>query len=43
VLADELRVRTYALARASQIRPIKANPAKKLIGKLRGLRPKRAA
>ena len=43
VLADELRARTYALASASQIRPIKANPAKKLIGKLRGLRPKRAA
>ena len=43
VLADELRARTYALASASQIRPIKANPARKLIGKLRGLRPKRAA
>ena len=36
VLADELRARTYALASAGLTRPVKANPAKKLIGKLRG-------
>jgi putative hemolysin len=40
-LADELRARTYALAKDG--RPAKANPAQMLIGKLRGLRPKRAA
>jgi putative hemolysin len=44
VLADELRARTCALAKGGLIRPAKkANPAQKLIGKLRGLRPKRAA
>ena len=43
VLADELSARTYALAKGGLFRPAKANPAKKLIGKLRGLRPNRAA
>jgi putative hemolysin len=42
-LADELRARTYALGSSRLSRPIKPNPAQKLIGKLRGLRPTRAA
>src|SRR6204780_1677265 len=42
--ADDLRARTYAMAIAATAGPIKPNPAQKLIGKLRALRPnKRAA
>jgi putative hemolysin len=42
-LADELRARTYALAKGGLTRPAKANPATKLMGRLRALRPKKRA
>src|SRR5271163_3926253 len=42
-LADDLRARTYAMAIAATVGPIKPNPAQKLIGKLRALRPKKRA
>ena len=41
--ADDLRARTYAMAIAATAGPIKPNPAQKLIGKLRALRPKKRA
>jgi putative hemolysin len=41
--ADDLRARTYAMAIATTAGPIKPNPAQKLIGKLRALRPKKRA
>ena len=41
--ADDLRARTYAMAIAGAAGPIKPNPAQKLIGKLRALRPKKRA
>ena len=42
-LADELRARTYAMAFRVSRKPITPNPAQKLMGKLRALRPKKHA
>ena len=41
--ADELRARTYAMAFRVMTKPIAPNPAQKLMGKLRALRPKKHA
>jgi putative hemolysin len=42
-LADDLRARTYAIAIGAMIKPAAPNPAQKLIGKLRALRPRKRA
>jgi hypothetical protein len=42
-LADDLRARTYAMAFGALRKPIAPNPAQKLIGKLRALRPRKRA
>jgi putative hemolysin len=42
-LADDLRARTYAIAIGAMTRPTAPNPAQKLIGKLRALRPRKRA
>jgi putative hemolysin len=42
-LADDLRARTYAMAFGALRKPDAPNPAQKLMGKLRALRPKKRA
>jgi putative hemolysin len=42
-LADDLRARTYSIAVDATTKPIAPNPARKLIGKLRALRPRTRA
>ena len=42
-LADRLHDLTYAMASEDWPRPVKTGPARKLIGKLKGLRPKKRA
>src|ERR1700678_364668 len=42
-LADDLRARTYAMAFGVMRKPNAPNPAQKLMGKLRALRPKKRA